>query len=372
MPRFAALLQSVVILCYLFLAGWAVYDIRYRPYRFIWLGFGVSYFSPVQASEFLKTHRCGTLLYNNYDSGGYLIHDLYPVYKVFVDPRFFPYINWYQDYLDFMYGAQTLESFNKKYPFDVAIVDYLSETAFGKFYHSSQWRAVFYGPVATVFVRSDVNCDHDFRKDDKHRFDDLRNLDQAHRVFLVAQNLGDIETSGHILQVIKKRFRHCVGYDKIVERISLMQYGLEEFENKHYSDALANLERVEGRVTVPVEHTLLSLRKWKTKELINRGKYQDAMVVLEKILSARPTYDEALYNAGIIAYQVEILRKEKKQGSALGSSLEGSLSLSKDLTNWRNYLKRFLELAPDHRHAWVARQLLEGKEPPSKVPLISW
>jgi tetratricopeptide (TPR) repeat protein len=349
-----------------------MYDAGFKPTLCRWLGFGISYFNPVQASAFLKEHQPGSLLYNSYNVGGYLIYDLYPAYKVFCDGRYFPYREWYIEYYNFNNGPTPLEDFIKEYPFDVAIVDYYSsDSPIMKFLKSRQWEPVFYGPAAMVFVRNDVEFEHDFRESDNHRFDELRNLTQANMALFVAQNLGDLEASAHILQLIDDKLSYYPGYAEVVEKGALMHNGLVAYAEGDYATAFTHLDKVADRaITIRASLALLNLRNWKCKELVKEGKYQDALAQLELTLKDQPTYVDGLYNAGILGYQVEVLRKQKKEMDALDPLQSAGLSLLQQPPDWRNDLRAFLQLAPDHRHAWVARQLLEGKTPPVNVPLI--
>jgi hypothetical protein len=43
--------------------------------------------NPVAAVEFLKSHRLPAPIYNRYGWGGYLIYQLYPEYRVYIDGR---------------------------------------------------------------------------------------------------------------------------------------------------------------------------------------------------------------------------------------------------------------------------------------------
>ncbi|MCP4576675.1 MAG: hypothetical protein GY846_10380, partial [Deltaproteobacteria bacterium] len=133
LPKATVLFRSGLLFGFGFLALQATYDALYRPIPGNWFGFGINHRNPVQASEFLKKHRPGNTLYNTYDIGGYLLYDLFPGYKVFIDQRWLPYRQWYGEYLNFNKGSTPLDSFSEKYPFDVAVVDHRSVNAFGKF-----------------------------------------------------------------------------------------------------------------------------------------------------------------------------------------------------------------------------------------------
>ena len=371
-PRLKTVFSTGIILLFLFLSARAIYDSGLRPFKFEWLGFGTSYFNPVQESAFLKNNRPGRLLYNSYNTGGYLIYDLYPVYKVFIDPRYFPYKEWFAGYLDFQNGRKPLSEFSRKYPFDVAILDYFSsQTPIAKFLFSKKWDPVFYGPSAIVFVKKDINFRHDIKTLDKHRFDNLRNLEQAYTVFITAQNLNDLDTSGYILQFIRKEFSYFAGYKNVVRVCTLYQEGMTAFAKKNYEKALAKLNKTEAKGnTIRANWALKQLWNWKAKQFVEKGKYKEALPLVEKIIKVYPSSVESLYNAGILAYLIEDLEKGKKRKAVLRQSKFSEKILNKDTLNWNDYLERFLKLAPNHEKAQIANQVLEGKGLPKKVPLI--
>lgn len=361
------------------------YSAIYNPMPTRYVGFGIGYLNPVQASAFLKKHRPGNRIYNSYDIGGYLIHDLYPVYKVFCDPRAFPYADWYGEYWDFNTKEQpTLEAFNQKYPFDVAMVDYrTSESPILKFLKSADWEPVFYGPVAAVFVRKDTGFKFDFKSSDKHRFDGMKNLSSTELVFNTAVSLGDYDTARHILENVKQRFtRKTDGYDRYVAHSQLVLDGLAAYDKKDYEKALELLSKSEV-ITTRINLVLTQLRNWKSKQLLQKGEFKEALKLLEKTLQLRPNYADGLYHAGIIAYLIAKMQASESspdnpQGEDNADSPLSDTSPDQDLSVifqqdsgeiWQTYMLKFLAVAPDHKYAWVAKQLLKNQGLPSPIPM---
>ncbi len=342
---------------------YTLYVIMVSPERNSWLGFGVGYYNPVQASAFLKEHQPGKRLFNSYNTGGYLIHDLYPTYKVFCDQRAFPYLDWYQEYLEFNYGPTTVDDFTQKYPFDVAIVDYFAASSpMLKFLKSKDWKPVFYGPAAMVFVKKDANINLDHRKADKHRFDDIKNLEQLKLVFFLSQNLEDLNTSKHILELIKTKFIYHPQHKYSVKQCTTYQNGLLAFKMGDYEKALKLLDLLgEKQFTPSVNTKLFQLRNWKAKQLVQKGHISSALKMIEKNLSNNPTYLEGLYNAGILSYYLEALSNNSRKKENFNARTLPQFNTEIGSKKWREYLERFLHLAPHHRFAEIAKGLLQGK-----------
>ncbi len=351
-------LSAGITLLFLFLSARTIYYARCKPIDNLWPGFGIGYTNPVQASAFLKEHRPGTLLYNSYDSGGYLLFDLYPDYKVFIDPRYFPYKKWFTESRDFHAGSRSLDSFQKEYPFDVAVMEYYSSRkAIGKFILSKEWNPVYYGPDGIVFVKKGIDFDFDFHTLDAHRFDTLNSLEQARKVFMVALDLDDMETSANILQLIKTRFSHMSSYEKTIERLSKYQEGLKAMHDGNYDIALETLEHVGiGRYTVRTNQALSYLWKRKSEQCIRNKEYKKAFDLLENLLRYFPDNADALFNTGLVSH---IMAASNKSGVWQPSGEEEFAD--KKTEDWKRYLEHFLEVAPDHPRSQVARQMLDGK-----------
>jgi len=130
------------------LACAGIADIWLQPSENGWVGFGINAVNPVVEAEFLARQKLGPDLYNTFNNGGYLLWRLWPAYKVMVDSRAFPFSAWFQDQYDFSTG-KTFASFLQKYPARVAVAE-LSQTELWP-----EWRLVFYGPVAALFIRTE-------------------------------------------------------------------------------------------------------------------------------------------------------------------------------------------------------------------------
>jgi len=178
---------------------------------------------------------------------------------------------------------------------------------------------------------------------------------------MMAQNLGDIEASRYILRIIKDKFRHYYGYKLALNDCAMMQEGMEDYMAGRNAGALEKLEKVAYELTTRANLALLNLRNWKCRELVKKGRYRDALAQLETTFKYQPVYVDGLYNAGVLGYQVELVRKQKNKGAGSESAVEKRIGLRKGSALWKRNLRLFLKLAPNHRHAGVARLLLEGK-----------
>jgi hypothetical protein len=110
---------------------------------------------------FLKKYHLDGPIFNDYIIGGYLMWDLYPDYKVFIDPRFGPYDKqFFRDYVEFTTKLSTSEeirSFTKKYPFKVAIIRYRELTLIFELLRSGdEWRLLYFEKNAAILIHKSL------------------------------------------------------------------------------------------------------------------------------------------------------------------------------------------------------------------------
>ena len=211
-------IYSLCLICFFFFSCRAIYDSYCRPFPNQWLGFGISYQSPVCETEFLKKYHPGSNLFNDYDTGGYLIWALYPKYKVFIDGRAFPYTGWFYLYQEFMEGKNYKDLF-LAYPCDTALVSLRESNALWYFTESPYWSLVFYGPSAAVFVKKEIILPDDASRFMPERFDELRDISTASYLFVFTIMAEDYERTLRIFKIVEKTFiapvnRKIVSYMK--------------------------------------------------------------------------------------------------------------------------------------------------------------
>lgn len=115
---------------------------------------------PVFAAEFLKSHRPPGRMYNSYNLGAYLLYELGPETKVFIDGRLDVYDH--QVWLDSLAvedGTLPLQTFLARYAIDTFVIQIAD--AYGDPRHlatrldkSPEWRLVHFDDRNGVFVRA--------------------------------------------------------------------------------------------------------------------------------------------------------------------------------------------------------------------------
>ena len=123
-----------------------------------WFGSRIGNFIPAKESEFILRNQLPGPIFNDYLVGGYLIWSLSPQYRVFIDPRYGPYVKTgvWDDYLT-LTGKRKKEAwtiFKKKYPFKTAVLHIANNHALiDILLDDPEWDFVYFEKVAVVFVK---------------------------------------------------------------------------------------------------------------------------------------------------------------------------------------------------------------------------
>lgn len=133
-------------------AGSAWQSVHY-PYASSWCGFGITYWNPVVETEWLERFEPQARIYNDYDGGGYLLWKLYPQTKVMIDPRSFPYRDWYAEYSRFEQGQIYHEFLDQFEKCDVAVISLKNVGLWRRFAASGEWVVAWIGPSSAIWVR---------------------------------------------------------------------------------------------------------------------------------------------------------------------------------------------------------------------------
>ncbi len=110
---------------------------------------------PVKAVEYLREHPVNAPMLNDYGFGGYLILNLYPKQKVFIDGRadFYEYAGVFTDYLDIMHIEPNAFRLLDRYGIDACLLQ-RKTTLVTVLSQLPDWKVAYSDDVAVLFVRT--------------------------------------------------------------------------------------------------------------------------------------------------------------------------------------------------------------------------
>lgn len=205
---FTRLFPLVVSVLMLLIVGKTLYKSYYFPERGQWMGFGISYGTPVDEVEYIKQYFPHSRIGNTYDEGAYLLWRLWPENKVFVDARHFPYREWSKEVFAFAEGKH-IDVFLKKYPADLWLLGLRgSRTTILHMLASGQWRLAFYGRSAVLLVRQDIELPKNAPTVSPELFNP-KNANSGMDSLYFACAISDFSSASSIVESMKKNFPYA-------------------------------------------------------------------------------------------------------------------------------------------------------------------
>jgi tetratricopeptide (TPR) repeat protein len=121
------------------------------------MGFGISKFPfPVNSADFVKENKPARELYNNFESGGFLMWALYPDYRVFIDGRYIDPV-FDKVHLTTVLDFNRWQEMAEQYRINVVLLKFpASDTSalIQNMLNSESWKMVFLGSNSMVLVKA--------------------------------------------------------------------------------------------------------------------------------------------------------------------------------------------------------------------------
>jgi len=327
-----------VVLGCLFFARFT-YDRITMPAVGCWNGLGISYINPVEESVYIDEHHAGCRLGNDYNTGSYLLWRLWPKTKTFIDARHFPFVQWFDRYLE-LENTTRIGEFLAKNQADVWCFGFVQRKLIAWFLESPNWVPAFYGACGAVFVRRDLATPEQKVRSGPG-LDSIKNLNQGLLVLTFALNTQDWPGTERILAGMEKYFVLPSQREVVVGARSL-QKGLVAFHGRRYDEAVQYLTA--SRKTLP-EVSASLLKTCFTLQAANEWTKGDSMAALVKAQSALslvPNDVQALYNVGVINWYRSAAANDRIRSGSAGGILE---KVDVPPKAWKEPLEKFLSLA---------------------------
>ena len=176
--------------------------LQYETYCMPSIGFNINYISPIQEASFIRMKFPYQNIGNDYYCGSYLLWSLWPNKKIFIDARYFPYHRWYDEEHEFEKGKDkaTIEVLLKKYNCDLWCLSY-DTPVFQYFIASPEWRLVYYGPSACIFLSNRIDLSQQTRSIAESIY--KVGIYQAYTIMKFALAVGDLEVAKNIVKAMK-------------------------------------------------------------------------------------------------------------------------------------------------------------------------
>ncbi|KAF0180293.1 MAG: hypothetical protein FD164_1830 [Nitrospirae bacterium] len=200
-------LLPVALAVFLIFGGGFLYDTySFMAYK-SFFGSGIDDWVPEKEVAFIKEKKLPGPIFNDYLVGGYMIWALYPEYKVFIDPRYGPYVHqvlgdWFG--LHNNLTPEHLAKFTGKYRFNTVLMHLREPNIIRWLLGSGQWKLIYFDKSAAVLVRLSVfeTLDNETRSTDlgPARFRDVSSPTILTRVFDTYAGMGRLDDMQEIYE----------------------------------------------------------------------------------------------------------------------------------------------------------------------------
>lgn len=248
-----------LILCLLLSARMAYLYVETPVHDSHW-GMGPGYNNPVVAAELIAELPEGTKVANDYAVGGYLMWYFYPQRRVMIDPRGFPYREWFETYLRFGHGDQNLK-FLEDNRCQVVVTKTSMKVLINALKDSPDWRPALLEPGAVVFLHSSLK-DPALLGVLQHRaYRRMKNARTNRLVLPAAINFNRFDWARGFLKELESQGRweaHLVPQRHLLEAVVAV-------EEKRYDDAIVEYEWLKEHKQLVSNDRLRDLYRWKIK-----------------------------------------------------------------------------------------------------------
>ncbi len=328
-----------------------------------WFGFGNSFINSDEEADFIAKYYPGYNIGNPYNCGGYFLWRMYPDNKIMIDPRYFPFKSWYNEYLTFA-SRQDVEAFMSKYPFDILHLQYMDLHLYPYFLYHPDWKVAFYGTGGIVFVKKHIplpgNTFHY-----SHYIYSNPSLTQSVLILNFLARTLNWQGCELMLQHMQKEFTWS-NQKPLVEAANTMYNGVRAFYHRDYAKANELFEKTKGRAPIPA-NILSTLYHYKAVDLWTQNKIYDALDYTRKVLELNYNDEPyATFNIGVINWY--IYKQYQKQG------ITGFITQTPVQKNWMEPLQQFLKQTAGNPKAKPARDIanaiINGTYSGDKPPLL--
>ncbi len=201
--------------------------------------FSTSTSFPIAETEFIKNNLPGMKVGNIYKDGGYLLYHLWPEKQVMIDPRYFPFKDWFDSYVAFSKGIN-IEQFTKRNPADYWLINYNNPAIFQWFYQSNDWKPALLGVTGTIFLPSNSFEEEPIISPELATMMEFGDINSA---FIVAIQLNDLAFAKRILEVAQNDLEcTCDQQAALIREMADMIAGFQAYNNGNYEETARILE----------------------------------------------------------------------------------------------------------------------------------
>jgi hypothetical protein len=314
---------------------------------------GAGYLNPVSETDFVQSYFPQKKICNGYNGGGYLLWKISPHQKVMIDPRYFPFYSWYDDWFDMTASKKPAEKI-AEFKCDLWMLNHVYEYMVSALVKMPDWKLVFVGESGVVFVRPEQYAElGGLQLSDG--LPDITSLPRTAHILNLFLQEKEYQRALQLAEALQKKWS-ATGNAAKAERALAFVRGTIAYEAKSDLLAYGLLSKGNtGETVISNQARQIKAGQFLTEKLWRQGELTASLRVAREVLELQPDDLISLYNAAAISLQVADPVKHVPYDE------------------WK-WLKRFLELTAGgsivpEKYVGYAEQMLNTGEAISKPPL---
>ena len=186
-------------------------------------------------AAYIAEHLPGKRIGNIYRDGGVLIYKLWPEKKVMIDPRAFPYKSWIERYFQFAEDGRDVDKFVSGMNADFWLINYAKLNPFQWFARSEEWRPLYFGPRAAIFVPTEEAPEAPVVAPE---IASMRDQNSLGLIFVNALFFDDLGFASHIYKVARQNIQgNCGNQKRFLDEMRDTLAGHQAFRKGDYLNA---------------------------------------------------------------------------------------------------------------------------------------
>ncbi len=282
--------------------------------------FGNSYLNPNSEADFIDQYLPDHKICNGYNGGGYLLWKLYPRQQVMIDPRYFPFSSWFDEWLALsnQVNAQDLLA---KFDCNVWSLNFRYKNLIQTIRSSTEWQLVFVGASSAVLAKKST-LEGNWATKAADDLWQIRGPFRAIQALTLLLNNHDLKLALKLAETMKTRFRGTQ-FEETIDKAHAYAHGLVAYLKRDYVQAYQLLKKSQIE-PVPIEHAsiFITTNQFLTQQLWENGRFIEAQQVALEGVEIAPENLAGLFNVGTLLLSVP--------------------NPGIDTSKWREYLEKFI------------------------------
>jgi len=262
----------------------------------------VGYLNPQDAARYVENNHLGAKICNGYNGGGYLLWLFRNTKRVMIDPRYFPYKEWYADWVGLTRSPDSQKI--AQHDCDLWIINHNYGPINNVLVQDNNWKLAFIGPAAAVYLRSKIAGD-DLELSTSPKLSSVTTLQRTALIINTLLGTGDFNTAE---QVASDTRDYWINTGNEIPSLRILEFvqGTKYYFEKEDILAYSFLRNAHIGETMIWNHKRLEFSgQYAVAALWRQGRFTSAHTIVLDLVDRSPDNLINLFNSGLLTLLVD-------------------------------------------------------------------